>query len=68
MKAEGTYLGMLVLTGFPSPQVDQEQLRAVARALPWLGLAMRRPSGDQTPPRLLDDETRRRLAHELSTP
>ncbi len=68
LKAEGTYLGMLVLTGFPSPQVDQERLRAVARALPWLGLAMRRPPGDQTPPQLSDDETRRRLAHELSTP
>lgn len=72
LKTEDAYLGMLVLAGFPSPQVDEEHLRAVARALPWLSLAMRRPSSEEeeeeAPPPLLDDETRRRLAHELSTP
>jgi PAS domain S-box-containing protein len=68
IKTEDAYLGMLVLAGFTTPQVDEEHLRAVIRALPWLGLAMRRPSVEEVSPPLFDDETRRRLAHELSTP
>ncbi len=71
LKSGGGITGMVVLAGLSSMQIDPEHLRALEWIAPWICLVMDagRPAGDDTVPAdIFDDQARRRMAHELSTP
>lgn len=69
LKDGSAVTGVLVLAGFAAPRVNEELLLTVSRALPWLTPAVLGEGESGAPPQaLLDDESMRRLAHELSTP
>ncbi len=68
LKDGDAVVGMLVLAGFPSTRLSEEQLLAVLKALPWLQLAPRGEEAGGPAAPAFDDEAMRRMAHEISSP
>jgi PAS domain S-box-containing protein len=68
LKDGDAVVGMLVLAGFPSARLSEEQLLAVLKVLPWLRLAPREEEAGGAALPALDDEAMRRMAHEISSP